>query len=194
MIDKPDNIKILILPFNDLTNQYKKEYGLEKHLTQKLNDEFKGILMNPRCLLKSNNEAPRYKKIANPYKFEFAENDTLTTDKNLNSINEKYSPDIIITGSIEVLEYTNIHRGSLSRYGSLSSLAAADSDDKKFFGFIGFRCEVINAHNNENLFETFITGISEKADPLDLSRDTAINKAIKGIDDSLLHFFSISER
>lgn len=67
VLNKYDNIKILVYPFEDFTNQYKKDYNVEKAIANAIDNNFKGILYNP-------NEAPgkhRYKKIENPYILKF---------------------------------------------------------------------------------------------------------------------------
>ncbi len=133
MLNKTDNIRVFILPFNDLTGQYKKEWELEKHLTQKLNNEFKGILLNPRCMLKTNKESPRYKKVSSPYIFEYAENAKLVAENDFPSIIDKYAADLVITGTIEVIEYTNKHNDLLKNYilfGIIGAVLTGLDNDK----------------------------------------------------------------
>ena len=61
-VNKTENIKVLILPFEDLTGQYKNEYQLERKIAEKIENDFKGIRTNPY----TRKERPLYRKTPNP--------------------------------------------------------------------------------------------------------------------------------
>ena len=191
-VGKTENVKVLILPFEDLTNLYKNEYQLEKKIADKITNEFKGIRRNPY----TRTERPLYIKVPNPYVIEYLDSEYLkNTEKNLHAIIEEHSPDIIVKGTIERIDYANPNKSTLASYMAFGLIGAVmtSESNKKVAGFIGIRLEFINVKNDITFLIKTAYGKSDSDYPDKLSRKKAIRQAVNSAAENVLELFSLTK-
>jgi len=190
-VKKSENVKVLILPFEDLTNTYKNEYQLEKIIADKIENQFKGIRRNPY----TRTERPLYFKVPNPYVIEYIDTNSLKTDKELKEIIKEHSPDVIVKGTIERIDYANTNKSVLASYAVFGLIGAAitSESNKKVSGFIGLRLEFINTQNDITFLVKTTYGKSASDYPEKLSREVAIKQAVNSAAENVLEIFSLTQ-
>jgi hypothetical protein len=190
MAEKQSDIKIMILPVEDLTGQYNKEYRVEHTLAVYFKENFKGILINPECFHKTSREAPRYKKTHNPYLFR-----AVSDFDSVEYTKKEFQPDFYLKSTVEMLDYVQNSPDALGNYLAfgLIGMAKTSYDKRKVLGIVGVRFELINAKTNKVIFQKASFGRSEAEMPDKLSRKDAIALAFKNIPENVSAFLSISE-
>ena len=171
-INKESDIKVLILPLDDKSGNYKSSFQTEQMIADKINSDFKGIGQKY-------GSANHFTPMSNPYIVKVLQ---VNQSEDVSTIYQQFNPDILLKCTIELMDYSRITNSDLIPVIPLTkklSIGLDTTDNNIFMGIVIINLELINAKNSSIIIAQTVRGESRQDSPEKLFKNDALNDALK---------------